>query len=371
MKFKYFLMLAGLMLVLFSYSSGQVPQMINYQGKLTKSSGVLLDTTISMVFSIYADTDGTTLLWTETQLAVKVDKGIFNVLLGSLDSIPDSVFDGNIRYLGVKVGADPEIIPRKPMVSVPYAYTDGDWTKDGNNLYRLNGRVGIGTSSPLSLLQIEGSCPQPWCVPLLVKNTDTNDYSHSFIWISCSAASNRCQPGLYFTRPDGKMWEISIGAGDNPSDYLGFDFLPIGVVMVIDTTGNVGIGTTTPAYKLDVAGAAHASSFPTSSDERLKKNVSQLTNVLEKLEKIRGVSFDWNELYESMGRSTGHREIGVIAQEVEAVFPELVTTWGDEKYQAVDYGRLTGVLIEAIKELRSENQSLKQRVEALEGKISE
>jgi hypothetical protein len=130
--------------------------------------------------------------------------------------------------------------------------------------------------------------------------------------------------------------------------------------------GNVGIGTANPAYKLDVAGAAHASSFPTSSDVRLKKDVTQLTNVLEKLEKIRGVAFEWNELYESLGRSTGHKEIGVTAQEVEAVFPELVTTWGDEGYKAVDYGRLTGVLIEAAKELKAENLALKQRIEVLE-----
>jgi hypothetical protein len=130
--------------------------------------------------------------------------------------------------------------------------------------------------------------------------------------------------------------------------------------------GSVGIGTAKPAYKLDVAGEVHASSFPTSSDARLKTNITSLTNVLEKLEKIRGVMFEWNEVYEALGRSTGHREIGVTAQEVEAVFPELVTTWGDEGYKAVDYGRLTGVLIEAAKELKAENEALKQRIEALE-----
>ena len=94
-----------------------------------------------------------------------------------------------------------------------------------------------------------------------------------------------------------------------------------------DATGEVGIGTSTPGYKLDVAGVCHASSFPTSSDSRFKENVEQLTGVLDKLEQVRGVAFDWNERYEALGRSTGHREIGVIAQEVEAVFPELVTTW--------------------------------------------
>src|SRR3954452_18771730 len=132
--------------------------------------------------------------------------------------------------------------------------------------------------------------------------------------------------------------------------------------------GNVGIGfgASNPAFPLDVAGAAHASSFPTSSDARLKTDVEQLSGVLPKLDKVRGVSFEWNELYDSLGRSTGHREIGVIAQEVEEVFPELVTTWGDDDYKAVDYGRLTGVLIEAIKELSQENRTLKARLDALE-----
>jgi hypothetical protein len=52
--------------------------------------------------------------------------------------------------------------------------------------------------------------------------------------------------------------------------------------------------------------------------------------------------------------------------EVEDVFPELVTTWGDEGYKAVDYGRLTAVLLEAAKELKAETVALKQRIEALE-----
>jgi hypothetical protein len=132
--------------------------------------------------------------------------------------------------------------------------------------------------------------------------------------------------------------------------------------------GYVGVGTTTPAYPLDVAGNCHASSFPTSSDERLKTNVQQLSGVLNKVEKIRGVSFDWNSTYQAMGRATGHREIGVIAQEVETQFPELVSTWGDQNYRAVDYGRLSAVLIEAVKELKRENDGLRQRIEDLERK---
>jgi hypothetical protein len=137
------------------------------------------------------------------------------------------------------------------------------------------------------------------------------------------------------------------------------------------STDRIGISTVSPGYTLDVAGPCHASSFPTSSDERLKKNVEPLSDVLEKLERIRGVSFEWNELYESLGRSTGHKEIGVIAQEVEAVFPELVTSWGDESYKAVDYGRLAGVLIEAIKAQQEQIEELKGEIEKLKSEVKD
>ena len=54
---------------------------------------------------------------------------------------------------------------------------------------------------------------------------------------------------------------------------------------------------------------------------------------------------------------------------MEAAFPELVTTWGEEDYRAVDYGRMTAVLLEAIKELKAENEALKQRLASLEAVV--
>ena len=89
--------------------------------------------------------------------------------------------------------------------------------------------------------------------------------------------------------------------------------------------------------------------------------------MLDKIEVIRGVSSEWNEVAESIaiGVSAGDKQIGVVAQDVETVFPELVSMHKDG-YRSVDYAKLTAVLIEAVKELKSENESLKQRIEALE-----
>ncbi|MHC4489486.1 MAG: tail fiber domain-containing protein [Planctomycetota bacterium] len=106
------------------------------------------------------------------------------------------------------------------------------------------------------------------------------------------------------------------------------------------------------------------------SDARLKTDIKTLTNVLDKVEKIRGISFEWSEVAGSIGISDGRRQIGVIAQDVEAVFPELVGT-SKGIYKGVEYHKLTAVLIEAVKELKAENETLKRRIEVLETKVQQ
>jgi hypothetical protein len=106
---------------------------------------------------------------------------------------------------------------------------------------------------------------------------------------------------------------------------------------------------------LHLSGTANAANFNTTSDATLKTNVETLSGSLDAVTSLRGVSFDWLE--------NGGSEIGVIAQEVEAVLPDVVST-NDEGIKSVKYGNMVAVLIEAIKE-----QQL--RIEALEAKLGD
>jgi hypothetical protein len=94
------------------------------------------------------------------------------------------------------------------------------------------------------------------------------------------------------------------------------------------------------------------------SDARLKADVQPLGDVLQKLGAIRGVSY---QRLDAHGAAPSPREIGVIAQDVEQAFPELVAG-GDDHFMTVDYSGLTSVLLEAIKALQA-------RIDVLEGRL--
>ena len=94
-----------------------------------------------------------------------------------------------------------------------------------------------------------------------------------------------------------------------------------------------------------------------SSDKRLKTNIKPISSALDKLLQISGVTFDWIEK-EEIHSHKGH-DVGVIAQEVEAVLPEVVVT-RDNGYKAVNYEKIVPLLIESIKELKAEIDELKK-----------
>jgi hypothetical protein len=118
---------------------------------------------------------------------------------------------------------------------------------------------------------------------------------------------------------------------------------------------SIGVDTAAPGTSGVIRAANDIIAFY-SSDERLKDNISNIPNALEKVESLRGVEFDWNdnqEVYE------GH-DIGVIAQDVEKVLPEIVEN-RDNGYKAVKYEKLTAVLIEAVKELSARVKELENK----------
>ena len=123
---------------------------------------------------------------------------------------------------------------------------------------------------------------------------------------------------------------------------------------IITTGGNVGIGTTNPSYKLEVIGDIYATGNVIAySDERLKREIEVISQPLDKIERIRGVTY--KDMY------TNDSYMGVIAQEVEMVCPEVVIEKG--LYKGVCYGNMVGLLIEGIKELKEKVKDLENKLE--------
>lgn len=124
----------AVLLLVSAFAAAEVPHLINYQGRLTDSIGQpVADATYSVQFSIHADSTGTFSppLWTETQ-DVTTAEGLFDVLLGSVEPISPTLFDGSVRYLGITIASNPEGLPRLPIVSVPYALTAGSVVDAGS-----------------------------------------------------------------------------------------------------------------------------------------------------------------------------------------------------------------------------------------------
>ena len=88
-----------------------------------------------------------------------------------------------------------------------------------------------------------------------------------------------------------------------------------------------------------------------SSDQRLKKSIKTVTGALDKVDALRGVTFTWKD--------SNVKAIGLIAQEVNEVLPEIVST-DDDGYMGIRYTNVIGVLVEAIKELKADFEAYKK-----------
>ena len=139
---------------------------------------------------------------------------------------------------------------------------------------------------------------------------------------------------------------------------------------------SVGIGTSTPRDKLEVngelrvadcvknaAGNQIAGTCP--SDERLKTNIEPFAPLLSQLVRLQPVHFNWRAADFPDYHFGSSRGYGLIAQQVEPVFPELVSP-DKNGFKAVNYSELPLLMLEAIRELDAKNRALQSRIEALE-----
>lgn len=226
-----------------------------------------------------------------------------------------------------------------------------------------DGNVGIGVSAPTEKLEVDG-------------RVKLGDHIQG--------------AGIWYTKFSGGTndWFAGVGGSNNFRIYNGTNLFSI------SDDGSVGIGTIAPDDALDVIGDIDTTGcFQTNnsttvggtcvSDERLKENIISLENSLDKILSLNPVEYDWKDGFSDIHKKSGH-EVGLIAQEVERVFPEMVIE-KEDGYKRVEYGvSMKLYLISAIKEffnlfndkametdrkiasLEAENKKLKDRNEKME-----
>jgi hypothetical protein len=219
-----------------------------------------------------------------------------------------------------------------------------------------NGKVGIGTTAPSNILSINTANAGDGISlngVMTIGNTvnvsvKTNLGSGSYNGITQAGDS-----GIIYT-------------GTTIGNAKGFVIAPWAAAtsgIRIDGSGNVGIGTTVPGYLLDVSGTVRASSYLFSSDRKLKKNISKINNPIKKILALNGVSFEWKKQPE--------KQLGFIAQDVEKVFPEVVSTDPNSGLKSVQYANLIAPIVEAVKEQQMLIQAQAIQIEKLKKELEE
>ena len=255
-----------------------------------------------------------------------------------------------------------------------------------------NGNVGIGITNPDYSLHVDGNdgilipagetSERPIGAILkkgVIRYNTENDqfegYGPGYSWGSLGGVKD-VNGDTYISAEN--------NPGDN-NDELEF-FTSNFERMVINKFGKVGIGTTIPEAILHVVGDIIATNKITShfSDERLKTDIELIPDPLNIIEQLNGFYYKPNKLANSFGIESNHRELGLSAQEVNKVLPELVdlapldimhdennniVSKSGENYLTVSYDKMIPVIIESIKKLNSEIKLLKEENKLLKESI--
>lgn len=217
-----------------------------------------------------------------------------------------------------------------------------------------NGFVGIGTLEPAEKLEVSGNILVHGAI--FSKNFKmTAGAADGYVLTSDNQGSASWKKaGNYGTVNDGLAGQTAwySAAGNTISGTNNLYISP--------SSGNVGVGKTSPGAKLDVNGTVRAGSFIYSSDKALKYDIAPLADAeTEKLLDMQAVSFKW--------KNSGEKAIGLIAQDVEKLFPELVKTSRTDNLKSIDYAGLIPVIIERLKRQQEEIESLRGQTSNISG----
>lgn len=275
---------------------------------------------------------------------------------------------GQGGYNGISSKGDAGIIFSNGAIDSNTDFVIAPWANGTSGIkIKANGNVGIGVENPLYKLTVTG----------------TTNLSRDGIGECCSNGDFTLSLAELTHNQDGSIntghratiqfhngWEaegfIRLAGGDNsqPSGVPGSRNIPDRRFIFGSYQDNMSGEFTGNLY---VGGSALATEWKTASDARLKKNITTINGALDKVSALRGVEFEWRkDEFPDKGFAEG-RKIGLIAQEVEKVLPQVVSSDNDG-YKSVEYVNMVAVLIEAVKELKMQNKELQARIEVLEGK---